>query len=131
MAVGIEINGGGNHKIIKSKINLNDSDSKAIVMNQSFTNEVIDVQIIIESTVEKLKEMEKCISALKDDSINPKTSNKYKDDILNTIPNLMNEQNEQTAIVLISLLSSWITIKTELTTQLTPYIDYLATIIGS
>lgn len=134
MATGIEINRGGNNKISGGSINLKDSESKGIVLNDTYGNKIKDIEIIIENANKKFEEIKTVISSISDNSINPKTNNTFKADILSKIPNLMNVKDESSlqllAINVISLLSNWITIKTELTIKLAPYIDYLTTLIG-
>ena len=134
MAIGIEINRGGNNKISGGSINLKDSESKGIVLNDTYGNKIKDIEIIIENANKKFEEIKTVISSISDNSINPKTNNTFKADILSKIPNLMNVKDESSlqllAINVISLLSNWITIKTELTIKLAPYIDYLTTLMG-
>ncbi|MFW1958237.1 hypothetical protein [Acinetobacter johnsonii] len=134
MATGIEINRGGNNKISGGSINLKDSESKGIVLNDTYGNKIKDIEIIIENANKKFEEIKTVISSISDNSINPKTNNTFKADILSKIPNLMNVKDESSlqllAINVISLLSNWITIKTELTIKLAPYIDYLTTLMG-
>ncbi len=134
MTIGIEINRGGNNKITGGSINVKDPDGKAIVVNDSFGNEVKDVEIILESSLEKFREIRNIVSNIQDNSINPRTSNTYKDDVLSKLPSLTQSKNEievnQISISLISLLSSWITIKTELAIILDPSIQALTVILG-
>ncbi len=134
MTIGIEINRGGNNKITGGSINVKDPDGKAIVVNDSFGNEVKDVEIILESSLEKFREIRNIVSNIQDNSINPRTSNTYKDDVLSKLPSLTQSKNEievnQISISLISLLSSWITIKTELAIILEPSIQALTVILG-
>lgn len=134
MATGIEINRGGNNKISGGSINLKDSESKGIVLNDTYGNKIKDIEIIIENANKKFEEIKTVISSISDNSINPKTNNTFKADVLSKIPNLMNVKDESSlqllAINVISLLSNWITIKTELTIKLAPYIDYLTTLMG-
>ena len=121
-------------KISGGSINLKDSESKGIVLNDTYGNKIKDIEIIIENANKKFEEIKTVISSISDNSINPKTNNTFKADILSKIPNLMNVKDESSlqllAINVISLLSNWITIKTELTIKLAPYIDYLTTLMG-
>ena len=134
MAIGIEINRGGNNKISGGSINLKDPESKGIVLNDTYGNKVKNVEVIIENVNQKFEEIKNVISSISDNSINPKTNNTFKTDVLSKIPNVININDQSSlqflAVNIISLLSNWITIKTELTIQLAPYIDYLTTLIG-
>lgn len=133
MAVGIEINGGGNNKISKSSFHLN-GDSKAIVLNDTSGNEISEIYIVIQENLEKLKEIQKEVSSIEDYSINPKTKNTFKNDVLNKIPTLINSKDETTitatCLALFNLFSSWITIKGELTDQLTQYSQFITSLVG-
>ncbi|MCK4091345.1 hypothetical protein HCY66_14915 [Acinetobacter radioresistens] len=133
MAIGIEIVGGGKNKISDSSIELTGTDSKGIVMLDTSENEVRNVRIFIESCAEKIKEMTDTIVNLEDDTVNPKSANTFKVDVVKTIPKISCASTEleiqSTGLALISLLSNWITIKSSLAPVLAPYIDYLLKLI--
>jgi len=67
-------------------------------------------------------------------SINPKTDNTFKDDVLTRIPVLINAKDETTVtatcLMLFNLLSSWITVKSELAIQLTEYRQFITSLVG-
>lgn len=134
MAIGIEIVGGGKNKISDSSIELTGTNSKGIVMLDTSENEVRNVRIFIESCAEQIKEMTDTIVNLEDDTVNPKSSNTFKFDVVKTIPKISCASTEleiqSTGLALISLLSNWITIKSSLTPVLAPYIDYLLKLIA-
>lgn len=134
MAVGIEINRGGSNKVNGGSINVKDSESKGIVLNDTYGNEINNIEIILEGANQKFEELKKVVIEIVDSSINPKTTNTFKADVLSKIPNLMTVKDELSlqllALNLISLLSNWITIKAELGSKLAPYIDYFTTLIG-
>lgn len=135
MAIGIEIIGGGQNKFTRTSVSVEGEDSKGIVTKDSVGNEFEDVQVFVGSSIEKLKKMQSDIYYIQDNSMNYKTGNKYRDDVLEKLTDLTDVNNE--AIVnkgtlneVSSLLSNWITIKNELTTQLTPFIFLIQTMLG-
>lgn len=134
MAIGIETVGGGNNKFNKIVIHVEGEGSKGIFTKDSFGNEFIDVQFFSHDLKEKFKEIQSTVFNIQDDSINYETKNKYRDDVLSKLPILINADSEDTlkknAFGLLTLLSSWITIKTELSIQLKPYTDYLISLLG-
>ncbi len=135
MSIGIEIIGGGNNKLTRTSINVNGDDSRGIIINNSTNNELEDTQIFLGSSIEKLKKMQNDIVSIQDDSINLETGNKFQDDILSALSDLtrLNKEtnvNESTLTKISSQLSNWITIKSELTVQLTPYILFINTLLS-
>lgn len=133
MAIGVEINGGGNNKVSKSSFYLT-GDSKAVVINESEGNEVSEIFVVVQENIEKLKQIQNEVSAINDDSINPKTNNTFKNDVLNKIPVLINAKDETTVtatcLVLFNLFSSWITVKNELAIQLNEYTQFITSLVG-
>lgn len=135
MSIGIEIIGGGNNKFNRTSINVNGDDSRGIIINNSPDNEFEDTQIFLGSSIEKLKKMQNDIANIQDDSINSETGNKFQDDILSALSDLtrLNEEtnvSESTLTKISSQLSNWITIKNELTVQLTPYMFFINTLLS-
>ncbi|WP_105246083.1 hypothetical protein [Psychrobacter sp. Marseille-P5312] len=135
MSIGIEIIGGGNNKFNRTSINVNGDDSRGIIINNSSDNEFEDTQIFLGSSIEKLKKMQNDIANIQDDSINSETGNKFQDDILSALSDLtrLNEEtnvSESTLTKISSQLSNWITIKNELTVQLTPYMFFINTLLS-
>lgn len=88
MAIGVEINGGGNNKVSKSSFYLT-GDSKAVVINDSEGKEVSEIFVVVQENIEKLKQIQNEVFAINDHSINPKTNNTFKDDVLTKIPVLI------------------------------------------
>ena len=133
MATGVEINGGGNNKVSKSSFYLSE-DSKAVVINDSEGNEVSEILVVVQENIEKLKQIQSEVLAINDYSINPKTDNTFKDDVLTRIPVLINAKDETTitatCLMLFNLLSSWITVKNELAIQLTEYTQFITSLVG-
>ena len=133
MATGVEINGGGNNKVSKSSFYLSE-DSKAVVINDSEGNEVSEILVVVQENIEKLKQIQSEVLAINDYSINPKTDNTFKDDVLTRIPVLINAKDETTitatCLMLFNLLSSWITVKSELAIQLTEYRQFITSLVG-
>jgi len=133
MATGVEINGGGNNKVSKSSFYLS-GDSKAVVINDSEGNEVSEIFVVVQENIEKLKQIQSEVLAINDYSINPKTDNTFKDDVLTRIPVLINAKDETTVtatcLMLFNLLSSWITVKSELAIQLTEYRQFITSLVG-
>ena len=133
MATGVEINGGGNNKVSKSSFYLSE-DSKAVVINDSEGNEVSEIFVVVQENIEKLKQIQSEVLAINDYSINPKTDNTFKDDVLTRIPVLINAKDETTVtatcLMLFNLLSSWITVKSELAIQLTEYRQFITSLVG-
>lgn len=133
MATGVEINGGGNNKVSKSSFYLS-GDSKAVVINDSEGNEVSEILVVVQENIEKLKQIQSEVLAINDYSINPKTDNTFKDDVLTRIPVLINAKDETTitatCLMLFNLLSSWITVKSELAIQLTEYRQFITSLVG-
>ena len=133
MATGVEINGGGNNKVSKSSFYLS-GDSKAVVINDSEGNEVSEILVVVQENIEKLKQIQSEVLAINDYSINPKTDNTFKDDVLTRIPVLINAKDETTVtatcLMLFNLLSSWITVKSELAIQLTEYRQFITSLVG-
>ena len=133
MATGVEINGGGNNKVSKSSFYLS-GDSKAVVINDSEGNEVSEIFVVVQENIEKLKQIQSEVLAINDYSINPKTDNTFKDDVLTRIPVLINAKDETTitatCLMLFNLLSSWITVKSELAIQLTEYRQFITSLVG-
>lgn len=133
MAIGVEINGGGNNKVSKSSFYLT-ADSKAVVINESEGNEVSEIFVVVQENIEKLKQLQNEVSAINDHSINPKTNNTFKDDVLAKIPVLINAKDETTVtatcLMLFNLFSNWITVKNELALQLTEYTKFITSLVG-
>ena len=133
MATGVEINGGGNNKVSKSSFYLSE-DSKAVVINDSEGNEVSEILVVVQENIEKLKQIQSEVLAINDYSINPKTDNTFKDDVLTRIPVLINAKDETTVtatcLILFNLFSSWITVKNELAIQLTEYTQFITSLVG-
>ena len=133
MAIGVEINGGGNNKVSKSSFYLSE-DSKAVVINDSEGNEVSEILVVVQENIEKLKQIQNEVFAINDHSINPKTNNTFKDDVLTKIPVLINAKDETTVtatcLILFNLFSSWITVKNELAIQLTEYTQFITSLVG-
>ena len=133
MATGVEINGGGNNKVSKSSFYLT-GDSKAVVINDSEGNEVSEIFVVVQENIEKLKQIQNEVFAINDHSINPKTNNTFKDDVLTKIPVLINAKDETTVtatcLILFNLFSSWITVKNELAIQLTEYTQFITSLVG-
>lgn len=133
MAIGVEINGGGNNKVSNSSFHLT-GDSKAVVINESEGNEISEIFVVVRENIEKLEQMQNEISAIDDNSINPKTNNTFKDDVLASIPVLINAKDETTitatCLMMFHLFSSWITIKSELAPQLIVYKDFITSLVG-
>ena len=75
MAIGVEINGGGNNKVSKSSFHLT-GDSKAVVINESEGNEISEIFVVVRENIEKLEQMQNEISAIDDNSINPRPLHK-------------------------------------------------------
>lgn len=135
MSIGIEIIGGGNNKFNRTSINVNGDDSRGIIINNSSNNEFEDTQIFLGSSIEKLMKMQNAIVNIQDDSINPETGNKFQDDLLSAVSDLtrLNKEtnvSKSTLTKISSQLSNWITIKNELTVQLTPYIFFINTLLS-
>lgn len=135
MSIGIEIIGGGNNKFNRTSINVNGDDSRGIIINNSSDNEFEDTQIFLGSSIEKLMKMQNAIVNIQDDSINPETGNKFQDDLLSAVSDLtrLNKEtnvSKSTLTKISSQLSNWITIKNELTVQLTPYILFINTLLS-
>ena len=103
MAIGVEINGGGNNKVSKSSFHLT-GDSKAVVINESEGNEISEIFVVVRENIEKLEQMQNEISAIDDNSINPKTNNTFKDDVLASIPVLINAKDETTVTVFVNIV---------------------------
>lgn len=136
MAKGIVVKGVGRNKITGGSIELEGDNSVAIEIENTFDNEIKDIKISIVNSREKFEEMRNTISNIRDNSINPKTSNEYKEDVLNMLIISTSFDNEaaipaMSIIDLISLLSSWITIQSALTPILAPYIPYLTNLLGA
>ena len=55
MAIGVEINGGGNNKVSKSSFHLT-GDSKAVVINESEGNEISEIFAVVRENIEKLEQ---------------------------------------------------------------------------
>lgn len=136
MSKGIVVKGVGRNKITGGSIELEGDNSVAIEIENTFDNEIKDIKISIVNSIEKFEEMRNTISNIRDSSINPKTNNEYKEDVLNMLIISTGFDNQaaipaMSIIDLISLLSSWITIQSALTPILAPYIPYLTHLLGA
>lgn len=130
--VGIEINGGGRNKISSSSI-LVEGNGKAIVLNDSVDNEILNVTILLKPHFEMLNQFQRMVNEIADNSINPTTDQEFKKDVLKSIPNIISATDKSglvnSVVQSVGLLSSWITIKGELAVVLTPYIVELTKLI--
>lgn len=134
MSKGIVIKGGGRNKVVGGSIVINEPNSIAIEMKNTFDNKIKNLRISLGDSVKKLEEIQENIVNIQDNSINPKTGNAYKTDALSKLPILISSNNEiglsaRNIIDLISLLGSWITIQAALTPTIAPYIGYLTTLL--
>lgn len=133
MSRGIVIKRGGRNKVSNASIDIDGKDSIAIEMEETFDNEIKDIKISIKDSTEQFEEMRTAILNIQDNSINCKTGNNYKSDVLSKISILINEEQASVTSVigLMGLLSSWITIQSALTPIIAPYIVSLTTFLGA
>lgn len=132
--VGIEVIGGGGHKFTRTSVNVEGEGNKGFILKDTINNEFEDVEVFVGNSLEKLKRLQFVISDVKDDSLNPKTKNTFREDILNKLPDLsnLNEANisQNTLKEIRSTLSDWITIKAELHALLYPFVFLMNTMLG-
>lgn len=133
MSKGIVIKRGGRNKVSNASIDIDGKDSIAIEMEETFDNEIKDIKISIKDSTEQFEEMRAAILNIQDNSINCKTGNNYKSEVLNKISILITEEQATATYIigLMGLLSNWITIQGALAPLLAPYIVYLTTLLGA
>lgn len=132
-AIGIEIIGGGRNKFTRTSVNVEGEDSKGIVLDKTEDNEFEDVVIFAGSSLQRIRDMQTDIFKIEDESINDKTKNTFKNDILSKLPTLTNLSKaviKQSALKEIrSTLADWITIlgtiAPPLIVMLMPYLEFL------
>ncbi|HAV5515016.1 hypothetical protein [Acinetobacter pittii] len=131
--VGIEVNGGGRHKISESTIHVK-GNGKAIVLNETFDNEITKVTILLDEERKYFINLKSDLESIQDNAINPLTQKTYKNEAVNQIQKIIDLPNRETfqknTLELISLLSSWLTIKSALAPNLTVHISELLKLIG-
>lgn len=132
-SIGIEVNGGGRNQISDGTIHVKGS-GKAIVLNETFDNEISNVRILLEEEKIYFINLKADLEKIEDNSINPISEKPFKNEAANKIQEIINHPNRDTlqknTLELISLLSSWLTIKSALAPALSIYISGLLGLIG-
>ena len=130
--IGVEINGGGRNKISESNIHVK-GNGKAIVLNETFDNEITKVAILLEQERKYLNNLKSDLERIEDNAINPLTQNTYKNESVNQVQKIINLPDRETfqknTLELISLLSSWLTIKSALAPNLSVHINELSKLL--
>lgn len=132
-SIGVEVNGGGRNKISDSNIKVN-GNAKAIVLNETFDNEITNVTILLEEERKYFTNLKAELENIQDNSTNPISQKLYKSEAINQVQKIINLPNrdsfQKNTLELISLLSSWLTIKSALAPTLSIYISELVKYIG-
>lgn len=132
-SIGVEVNGGGRNKISDSNIKVK-GNAKAIVLNETFDNEITNVTILLEEERKYFTNLKAELENIQDNSTNPISQKLYKSEAINQVQKIINLPNrdsfQKNTLELISLLSSWLTIKSALAPTLSIYISELVKYIG-
>lgn len=126
--VGVEINGGGRNKVTDSKITVK-GNGKAVVLNDTFDNEINNIEVLLEAEKQYFLDLKSVLVNIQDNSQNPLSTNTYKEEALVQVQKIIDinsrEHFQKNTLDLISLLSSWITIKSALVPIILPYVTEL------
>lgn len=126
--VGVEINGGGRNKVTDSKITVK-GNGKAVVLNDTFDNEINNIEVLLEAEKQYFLDLKSVLVNIQDNSQNPLSTNTYKEEAIVQVQKIIDinsrEHFQKNTLDLISLLSSWITIKSALVPIILPYVTEL------
>jgi hypothetical protein len=126
--IGIEINGGGRNKVSDSNISVK-GNGKGIVLNDTFDNEFSNVTVLLEAEKQYFLDLKSILSSIQDTSTDPVSQKIYKQEAITQVQTIIDltsrESFQKKTLDLISLLSSWITIKSALAPTILPYVSEL------
>lgn len=133
MAKGIVVIGGAENHLDNTLFESSDPNSTAIELIDTHNNRVTNTRIFIGDSVQKIQELQEIVLNIQDNTINEKTGQAFKNDILSKLPELARQDNEgmissKSVFDAITLLSSWFSIKAGLAPVLSPFVIYLASL---
>jgi hypothetical protein len=125
---GVEIIGGGRNKISDSNITVK-GNGKGIVLDNTYDNQINNVNVLLESEKQFFSDLKSFLIDIQDSSENLESNKTYKQEAIDQVQKIidLNDRNsfKTNTLDLISLLSSWITIKAALVPVLSPYVTEL------
>ncbi len=126
---GVEIIGGGRNKISDSNITVK-GNGKGIVLDNTYDNQINNVNVLLESEKQFFSDLKSFLIDIQDSSENLESNKTYKQEAIEQVQKIidLNDRNsfKTNTLDLISLLSSWITIKAALVPVLLPYVTELS-----
>lgn len=126
---GVEIIGGGRNKISDSNITVK-GNGKGIVLDNTYDNQINNVNVLLESEKQFFSDLKSSLIDIQDSSENLESNKTYKQEAIDQVQKIidLNDRNsfKTNTLDLISLLSSWITIKAALVPVLLPYVTELS-----
>ena len=128
-STGVEIIGGGRNKISDSNITVK-GNGKGIVLDNTYDNQINNVNVLLESEKQFFSDLKSFLIDIQDSSENLESNKTYKQEAIEQVQKIidLNDRNsfKTNTLDLISLLSSWITIKAALVPVLLPYVTELS-----